>query len=144
MQADTVRKNSDVICILFLAFVIRYLLSGDIGYWADEFLSVLQYGVKNGSSIDVVKRLGQISVHPPLYFFILSNWMNIFGNQEISTHFLSNIYVLLSTLCLYILSLRIYGRRIAIGTSLIFSLMHMPIKYSLESRPYAQTLFLAT
>ncbi|HUS96667.1 MAG TPA: hypothetical protein VMX97_08020, partial [Hyphomicrobiaceae bacterium] len=38
---------------------------------------------------------------------------------------------------------RVYGRRVALGSAIIFTLMYFPMRYGMETRSYAQILFLS-
>ena len=87
--------------------------------------------------------LAENSVHPPLYQFVLYNWMHFFGDSELATRSLSNVYIVGATLFLYLLAYRVFGRRVAFGSALLFTLMYFPMRYGIEARSYAQTLFLA-
>ena len=60
------------------------------------------------------------------------------------TRTLSNVFVSGATLCLYVLVLHVYSRRVAIGVALFFSLMYVPTYYGLETRSYAQSMFLTS
>ena len=104
-----------ILClILFSSFVARMLLAGWNSYWFDEILSVARYGTDNDTIVSALKTLAQHSSHPPLYHIILFFWMKLFGDAEIATRTLSNLYVTGATLCLYILALKLFGRRVAI------------------------------
>ena len=141
--ADILREHGVIAVIMFLGFVMRLFLADANSYWLDELISVVIYGISNPTVVDAIGNLTQ-STHPPLYQFILYYWMALFGDSEVATRSLSNLYVTGATLCLYLLTLRLYGWSVAIATTLIFSLMHMPLYYALETRSYAQTLFLAS
>jgi uncharacterized membrane protein len=136
-------QHAGIIIIVFLGFMMRFYLAPWRSYWYDEFLSVYYYGALHDSAFAAVMELARNSIHPPLYQFILYNWMELFGVSELATRSLSNLYVAGGTLCLYLLAFRVYGRRVALGSALIFTLMYFPMHYGMETRSYAQTLFLA-
>jgi len=139
-----VREHVGIVLILVLAFVMRSFLSTWPSFWHDEYLSIYYYGNYYKSALAAIHSLAQNSVHPPLYQFILYHWMDWFGDSELATRTLSNLYVAGATLCLYAFTDRVYGRRVALAAALIFSLMYMSIRYAVEVRSYAQTLFLAS
>lgn len=143
ISSDLFREHGVVAVILILGFVMRLFLAEANSYWLDELYSVVIYGIDNKTVFEAISKLTK-SIHPPLYQFILYYWMTLFGDGEIATRTLSNLYVTGATLCLYILVFRLYGLRMAIATALVFSLMYIPIYYALETRSYAQTLFLAS
>ncbi|AYY14898.1 hypothetical protein EF847_21635 [Actinobacteria bacterium YIM 96077] len=138
------RDEIVIIAILVGSFLARWLLSGWNSYWLDELYSVAVYGRWNDGAIEAVRNLAENSVHPPLYQFTLFHWMNWFGDSEAATRTLSNLYVTLATLCLYALLRHAFARRVALASAAIFALMYLPFYYALETRSYAQTVFLVT
>jgi uncharacterized membrane protein len=134
-----------ILClILFSSFVARMLLAGWNSYWFDEILSVARYGTDNDTIVSALKTLAQHSSHPPLYHIILFFWMKLFGDAEIATRTLSNLYVTGATLCLYILALKLFGRRVAIASALLFAFSYAAFRFGAEVRSYPQSLFLVT
>ena len=137
------REHGGIAAILLLGFVMRLIFSGTKSYWYDEILSVVIFGIENKSGAEVLERISH-EMQPPLHQIILYYWMVLFGDGEVVTRTLSNLYVAGATFCLYILTLRLYRPRVAIATALIFSLMFIPIYYAMETRCYAQVLFLVS
>jgi len=76
--------------------------------------------------------------HPPLYYFLLHLWRDVFGNSVVAMRSLS---VIASTLCLpvmYVLARRIFQRRLCGLIALAFtSISYFPIWYAHEVRCYA-------
>jgi uncharacterized membrane protein len=138
------RNNSLILGALASVFIIRLFLSNKNSYWNDELLSVAVYGVWNESALDAITALGESSIHPPLYQYILYNWMLVFGNEEVATRSLSNLYISLAAFFLYLTVKESWGRATAFFSSLGFSVMGIPVYYAMESRSYAQTIFLVT
>ena len=130
--------------MLFLSFMMKYFLAGWNSYWLDELYSVYERGILFNSAAEVLHYHQQRTSGMPLYEFILFNWMQLFGHTEVATRTLSIIYVTLATLFLYLFTLKIFGRRVAIFTTLLFTFSYIAVYYSLESRYYGQTLFLCT
>lgn len=140
----SLRRHPEIIAILFLGFVARLYLSGHQSYWLDEYLSVVIYGTNHASALDAVRFLADRSIHPPLFQFTLWHWMTVFGDSEIATRALSGLYIAGATLSLYLLGLHAYGKRMGLAIAIFFSLMYVPVYYGMESRSYAQTIFLAS
>jgi hypothetical protein len=139
-----VRDEPLLLAVLVGSFLARWLVADRNSYWLDELLSVAVYGVWNDSATAAVSRLASQSVHPPAYQFVLFTWMEWFGDGERATRSLSNLYVTLATLFLYLLLRNVLSRRIAIASAVAFALMYSPMFYALETRSYAQTIFLVT
>src|SRR5262249_26787270 len=135
-------QNRLLCLILFFSFVLRLALADLKSYWYDEILSVAIYGSNHATLSSALEDLAAHSAHPPLYHVILSYWMKLFGTEEVATRTLSNLYVTGATLCLYVLALRLFGRRVAIASALFFALSYTATFYGLEVRSYAQSIFL--
>lgn len=133
-----------LVAVLVSSFLARLLLADRNSYWLDEFLSVHVYGGWHDSAFDAVGSLAANSVHPPLYQFVLWFWIDWFGDSERATRSLSNLYIALATLFLYLLVREAFSRRLALASAIVFALMYTPLYYGLEARSYAQTIFLAT
>jgi len=133
-----------ILLILALTFLSRFQLAGWNSYWYDELLSVNVYAGWHDTLTEAIRALADNSIHPPLYQLTLYNWIEWFGDTELATRTLSNLYITLATLCLYLLVTMSFGRRLALLAAVAFSLMNIPTYYALESRSYAQTIFLAT
>ena len=123
--------------------LVRYYYADVNSYWYDEVLSVYYYGISNQSISGVFDRVTS-SIQMPLYQSILYGWMDMFGDSEVSTRTLSNIYIVGATLCLYLSVRHVYGSWIGFIAALVFSLMFIPTYYGLETRAYAQSIFLTS
>jgi hypothetical protein len=133
-----------IVAVLAGSFLARWLLADRNSYWLDELYSVAIYGIWNPSAGAAVERLANTSVHPPLYQAILYVWMDLFGDTERASRSLSNLYITLATLFLYLLVRNTLSRRVALWSAVTFALMSAPMEFGLMTRSYAQTIFLAT
>lgn len=141
--ADWVRAQALVLATLLGGFVARLLVADRNSYWLDEIYSVTIHGAWNENAIELVRVLANGGVYPPIYFVGLFEWMSWFGDSEAATRFLSNVFIALATLFLYLAVRQSHARRIALGSAVVFSLMYTPMFYGLEARPYALGIFLA-
>jgi uncharacterized membrane protein len=141
---QALRAEATLVAVLVASFIARWLLADRRSYWYDEFLSVHVYGQWHPSVGAAIQHLGDASIHPPLYQFILYEWMELFGGSERATRSLSNLYITLAALFLYLLMRDAFSRRVALASAVAFTLMYTPMYYAMESRSYAQTIFLAT
>lgn len=142
------RDYWDLPSVIFLAILIagaaaRFYFADVNSYWLDEHYSVVVYGIAHDSVSDAIHRLTR-SIHPPLYQFILYNWMVVFGDSEVATRSLSNLYIVGATLCLYLAVRRVYGAWLGVIVALSFTLMFTPTYYGMETRSYAQSIFLSS
>ena len=142
--ATVLQNEMTLIVVLVGSFFGRWMVADRKSYWLDEILSVTVYGVDNDNVIEAVRRLAQGSVHPPLYQATLYVWMELFGTSERATRSLSNLYITLATLFLFLLLRTAFSRGVALMSAVAFTLMYTATYYGLETRSYAQTIFLVT
>jgi uncharacterized membrane protein len=133
-----------LLLLLFFTFLARFALAGVQSYWLDELYSVYLYAEQTSSVGIMVSRLARTSIHPPLYQIILYEWIKLFGSTEAATRTLSNLYVTGATLLLFLLVRCCSSERRAYCAVIIFSLMHASVFYGMETRSYAQSMFLAS
>ena len=133
-----------IVVFLVAAFLMRFFLADVNSYWNDEILSVVIYGAGNETVVDAIRKLANNSIHPPLYQFLLYNWMLVFGDVETATRSLSNLYVTLAGLFLYLTVNIHWSRRTAFFAAAAFSITNLTIQYGLETRSYAQTILLVS
>ena len=141
---EALAGDGPILGFLIALFAGRWMLADWNSYWLDELLSVNVYGLSHPTTMDALRHLAENSIHPPLYQFILYQWMGVFGDSEVATRSLSNLYITLAAFLLYVLVRDIWGRRIGLMSAVAFSVMHTPTYYALETRSYAQTIFLVT
>jgi uncharacterized membrane protein len=139
-----VSSESLLLAVLIGSFLTRLFIADRQSYWLDELYAVTIHGGWNESLQELVRVLANITVYPPLYFVVLYEWMNWFGDSEFATRLLSIIYITFAGLFLYLLLRIAFSKRIALASVVAFNLMYTPLYYSLETRPYAQTMFLVT
>jgi hypothetical protein len=142
--AGVLQNEMTLIVVLVGSFFGRWMVADRKSYWLDEILSVTVYGVNNDNVVEAVRRLAQGSVHPPLYQATLYVWMELFGSGERATRSLSNLYITLATLFLFLLMRTAFSRGVALLSAVAFTLMYTATYYGLETRSYAQTIFLVT
>ena len=138
------RAHPEITLILVLSFIARFFLADWNSYWYDELVSVKLLGIDQHSALDVVRSMVTGDRHPPLYQVILFYWMRLFGDSELATRMLSTLFITLAALMLYLLAYDLYGKRVAIAAALFFNFSNIAVYYSLESRNFAQAIFLST
>jgi mannosyltransferase len=106
------------------------LLGGQ--YWMDEAISVGIASHPLGEIPGILRMDGS----PPLYYFLLHFWIQMFGNGEAATHSLS---LLFATLCIpvsYWSAHSLFGKRAALMTATLFALNPFLTQYAQETRMY--------
>jgi hypothetical protein len=83
-----------------------------------------------------IARYTATDVHPPLYYWLLKLWSMLFGNTELGLRSMSLLFGGVSIIFGYLLTHRLFGKKVA-RISLIFMVISpMLIRYSQEARMY--------
>ena len=90
----------------------------------------------------MLKGLIEDFVHPPLHYFVLRGWLDIFGSSVVPARMLSVVFGVLAIPLLYVISEYLFDRRTALFSSLLLAVSQLEIMFAQEARPYAQFLFL--
>jgi len=129
--------------VLTITILIGFLLRiKDLSFWnlsSDEAFCVRVAGL---NYIEIVKE-SILDVHPPFYYFLLHNWMSLFGNSEYSARSFSVLFGILSLYLIYLLGSLLFNRRVGIISSIILSVNVFNIDYSQKARMYTLLLFLS-
>ncbi|MFX0202078.1 MAG: glycosyltransferase family 39 protein [Candidatus Hodarchaeota archaeon] len=122
-----------LLAILFLGLFLRIYDLGNESIWVDEGISIRLAHLKPFQIIE--DRASNI--HPPLYFVILHYWVNLFGDSEFSTRFLSVIFGLLTIFMICKVGGLVFDKEVGILSSLLLGLSVFHIHYSQETRSYS-------
>ncbi len=107
--------------------------------WVDEAFSVL-YASIDWAEVIELRRTG---TNPPLYHFLLSLWVDLFGTSAGAMRALSVAFGVGSLWLVYRLGKRLAGVRVACAATLLLAFSNLAVAYSREARFYALTQFLA-
>jgi mannosyltransferase len=130
---NKIKNNYILITILFLGLILRIYNLGTESFWCDEGFSSM---ISRSSLFQIAQQTSQDS-HPPLYYFILHYWINLFGVTEFSIRFLSVIFGFFAILMIYMVGTLIFNKNVGIISSLILALSAFHIYYSQEARMYS-------
>ncbi|MEK7748202.1 MAG: glycosyltransferase family 39 protein [Nitrospirota bacterium] len=137
----TIRGEYIVFFLIVLAGLAARLHDVHYAFHVDEILSVK---IASKPLTGVLEEALQDTSHPPLYYFSLYLWINVFGSSEESARLLSVLFSC-GFLCLsYMLLRRFVSLWLALG--LLSILAFSPLFISLEqpARPYALIALLST
>jgi mannosyltransferase len=109
-------------------------------YWIDEGLSV---GISSHPLLDIPGVLRQDG-SPPLYYLLLSVWMDLFGNGEARTHALSVGFAVLCVPAAFVAARAMFGMRAGWIAALLAALNPFLTYYAQETRMYALVALLST
>ena len=116
--------------ILSLALRVRGIGSA---FWIDEGLSVGIGSHSLGEIAGILKYDGS----PPLYYMVLSVWMDWFGNGEPATQALSLIFALLAVPAAFWAARGVFGRRAAWAAAAMTAVNPFLTYHAYEARMYA-------
>jgi mannosyltransferase len=109
-------------------------------YWIDEGLSV---GIASHPLTDIPGVLRQDG-SPPLYYLLLSVWMDVFGFGEADTHALSVGLAVLCVPAAFLAGRAMFGTRAGWIAALLAGMNPFLTYYAQESRMYALVALLST
>ncbi len=121
--------------LLILAAVSLYVRTRVVGqqYWMDEGITV---GISS-HHLSAIPGILRQDGSPPLYYLLLHFWMLMVGSGEAATHWLSEIFAVLTIPIGYWGGLRIAGKRAALMTATLMAASAFLDYYSQETRMYA-------
>ncbi len=114
------RGNTALLCILFLALILRLINLGSKSLWLDETVNIQMAGKSIFSWGNTL---------PPLYFAVLHFWLKI-GKSEIIVRSLSVILGVLSVYIIYKIGLIVYSKNEALISAFLLSISSTAIIFS--------------
>jgi hypothetical protein len=122
--------------VLLAGIVLRFWARSPL--WLDEALSVDIAGLPLGDIPSALLRDGA----PPLYYFLLHLWMELFGSGDFAVRALSGVLSVATLPAVWIAGRRLGGRSVATWAVVIFAVSPFAIRYATETRMYALVVFL--
>ncbi|MDB5162616.1 MAG: rane protein of unknown function [Candidatus Saccharibacteria bacterium] len=130
--------------IAFLAVALLVFLTitlfniTNAGIWFDEAFSsyLIQFNY-----LDIV-RYTATDVHPPLYYWTLKAWTELFGIGEFGLRSMSVFFAAATIVVSFFLARRLFGRKVALVSLLFLILSPMLVRYSDEARMYTMAAFI--
>ncbi len=119
--------------IIFKSFFINYS-----GFWYDETFG-LHYSLQDWG---LIKHTSEWDLNPPLYYYFLWIWRNLFGISEFAIRFSSVLFSSLSAGIIYIFSIKYFNKTTALISLLIYTSSNEIFFYSHEARCYSMLFFL--
>lgn len=130
-----------VFAVLAVGTVLRLYRLDDQSLWGDEALS-LTMARFSLSEISYQLARHATNTFPPLYFYTLHGWLNMFGFDSLHARLLSAVFGILAILMTFFLAKYFFDRRVGFLAALLIALSQLNVMYSQEARPYTQLLFL--
>src|SRR5260221_1922854 len=147
MSTTTVTKKSAfswvllVALIIAVAFTIRVWNLTKESFWADEGWTML---LAKGPTIpDVVQTMAN-DQHPPLYFVLMHVWIDLAGNSEFTTRFLSLAWSVLGVALIYRLGADLFSRGAGAAAAVMLALADNDTVLVPDARRFTPIAVLAT
>ena len=84
------------------------------------------------------------TTHPPLFALVLATMFGAFGISDATVALTSGLFFLLTIPVVYILARRLFGRRVALISTIVYVLGERMIQYALSGTPVTLAAFLTT
>lgn len=140
MQSLDRKRLVILLLILCLGLFLRVYGLGSESMWHDEINSI------NTAKLDffgiIEKHL--YHGHPPLHYVLLHYWIDLFGDSEVSTRFLSAILGSLAVFMIYKVGSVLFDKETGIWGSLLLAVCVFQIRYSQEVRMYSLMVLLTS
>jgi len=120
-----------VLAACFLVGVVARFIPGT-PLWLDEALSVNIAGSPMGDIPDLLRHDG----HPPLYYWLLHGWMDVFGDGDTAVRALSGVLGLAAIGLAYAVGRRHGGPTLGVLAAAVLAISPYGIRYSSEARMY--------
>ncbi|MBU1988491.1 MAG: glycosyltransferase family 39 protein, partial [Nanoarchaeota archaeon] len=130
-----------LILIILTGLVLRFSAIDKEGYWLDEGFTLITATKPN--LMEVTNSVLFYETSPPLYFYILNIWVELFGNSPYSTRALSALFGTIAIVFVFLISKKISDEKIALFTTFLFSVSMLNLWVSQEARPYALFVLLS-
>ncbi len=128
-----------LVLLTLLALGLRlYRLDGQ-SLWYDEAFSVY---LARMDLTEITARTAA-DIQPPLYYYLLHGWIQLFGDSEFSVRSLSALFGIMSVPLAYLLAGQLFrGRLAGLLAALLLAISPLHVWYSQEARMYTLLTFL--
>ena len=123
--------------VILLSGFVRFVKIGSQPIAYDEAFSL----VISGKSLPQIIEATIGDVHPPLYYFLLHGWLDLFGNTPAIARVLSVIFGMLAVWIVFELGKLVMGKNTAWLPALLVGLSPFQVHYAREIRMYSLLAF---
>ncbi len=122
--------------VVVTGLVLRFVTTSHL--WLDEALSVNIAALPLGEIGDALRHDG----HPPLYYFVLHGWIDVFGSGDVAVRALSGIFGIAVLPLAWVAARRLGGVPAAWATVVVLALNPFALRYATETRMYSLVMVL--
>jgi mannosyltransferase len=134
-----VRFYGPLLGVALLAAGLRWFRIDAQSLWYDEGISAHQLT----RTFPEILRASALDTHPPLYYWTLKAWGEIFGSSELALRSLSAGWGVVMVVLSFLLGRRLFGSLVATVSAVLLAAAPLAVYYSQEVRMYAQVTTLA-
>lgn len=137
IQVD--KYTLSLLTIICLGLLFRLVNIADQSLWLDEAYSI---ETAKAGFAGILEKTTSEDFHPPLYYFLLHVWLQIFGTSEFSSRFLSFLFSVAALPAIYFTANRLFrSRQTGLLSALLLSASVFHIEYAQEVRGYSMLVF---
>jgi mannosyltransferase len=125
-----------VVAVVALGIILRFYTHSAL--WLDEALTVDRARLPLSQIAGSVKKDGA----PPLYYYLLHFWMQVFGQSDEATRALSGVIGVLTLPVAWLAGNRFGGRAVGWTTLILLASAPFAVYYSTEARMYGLVILL--
>jgi mannosyltransferase len=129
-----VRVYGPLVGVAVLAALLRWFRIDAQSLWYDEGISAHQLT----RSFPEILRASALDTHPPLYYWTLKTWGEVFGSSELALRSLSAVWGLAAVALTFLIGRRLFGSLTATVAGVLLAAAPLAVYYSQEVRMYAQ------
>ena len=126
------RSTFFLLLVLLIASALRFYRLDGQSFWNDE-----------GNSARIAERSLQLitegaagDIHPPLYYYVLHFWRDVFGSSEFALRSLSAVLGVALVWLTFLIARRLFTPNIGLVAALIAAINPFQVYYSQEARMY--------
>jgi 4-amino-4-deoxy-L-arabinose transferase-like glycosyltransferase len=129
-----------LLLITLLGLVLRLYRLDAQSLWYDEGFSVYLAGMDLG---EITARTA-VDIQPPLYYYLLHGWIQLFGDSEWAVRSLSVLFGTLAVPLIYAVAWELFRRHLAgLLVALLLAVSPLQVWYAQETRMYTLLVFLS-
>ncbi|MFB0534615.1 MAG: glycosyltransferase family 39 protein, partial [Anaerolineae bacterium] len=132
LKKNTAVLTGLIFIVLLLAATLRFYRLDGQSLWADEGNSVALAGrnladITYGAAYDI---------HPPLYYYLLHFWIQLFGTSEFAVRSLSAVIGILLVCLTFLLGRSLFNAWVGLVAAFLSAISPFQVYYSQEARMY--------
>lgn len=137
------KENKLLLIIIAVGAFLRIYKIDYQSVWLDEIFSLNQSNPKM-SLIEIYKYLRTYDPHPPLYYFSLHFFFQIFGYTTLVMRLYSALFGVAGIIAIYFLGKELMNKKVGLIAALLLAVNYFQIYYSQEARMYSMLFFTTT